>query len=156
MLLILLRHAEAVDRAADDAARQLTAKGIEQAARVAKYLRRKRLMPDRVVCSPVTRAKQTAVLVAEAVDRPLVLEPDLRPGMRPEHGLEIVSRNDGAEVLLLVGHEPDLSGLASLILGAARPEMLRLRKASITGIELARAQAGGGELQFLVPVRLMG
>ena len=156
MLLILLRHAEAVDRAAEDASRQLTAKGIEQAARVAKYLRRKKLVPDRVVCSPVTRAKQTAVLVAEAVDRPIELDGELRPGMGADQGLAVIERHSPAEVLLLVGHEPDLSGLAAVLLGSQRPEMLRLRKASITGIELGRPVRGGGELQFLVPVRLMG
>jgi phosphohistidine phosphatase len=155
MLLILLRHAEAVDRAADDASRQLTAKGIDQAARVAKYLRRKQLLPDLVVCSPVTRAKQTAVLVAEAVDRPLELDADLRPGMAPDAGLGVLARHETDGILLVVGHEPDLSGLASVLLGSDRAGMLHLRKASITGIELARAARGCGELQFLVPVRLM-
>ena len=156
MLLILLRHAEAVDRSAADASRQLTAKGIDQAARVAKYLRRKKLLPDLVVSSPVTRAKQTAILVAEAVDRPLELEAGLQPGMSPDQGLAIVQAHAAAAVLLLVGHEPDLGGLAAALLGSPREAILRLRKGSITGIELDRPARGAGELQFLVPVRLMG
>ncbi len=156
MFLILLRHAEAVDSAASDAGRQLTAKGVDQAARVARYLRRKKLMPDLVVSSPVTRAKQTAVLVAEAIECPLALEPDLRPGMDPARGIGIIGSYPEAATLLLVGHEPDLSGFVSALLGCPRPEMMRLRKASITGIELPRPALGAGELQFMVPVRLMG
>jgi len=155
MLLLLLRHAEAVDHATDDASRQLTHKGVDQAARVAKYLRRKKLIPDRVLTSPVTRAKQTAVLVAEAVDRPLSLEPDLRPGMRPEQALALLAAEPGLETVLLVGHEPDLGRLAAALLGAADGHVFRLRKASLTGIELARPEIGRGELQFLVPARLM-
>ena len=155
MLLILLRHAEAVERAATDSARPLTPKGVEQAARVARFLRRGKLQPNVVLSSPAVRAKQTEVLVAEVLDREVVLDVALKPGMSPQAACEVIEKWSDAATVLFVGHEPDLSALAAHLLGLSSPEVLRIRKASLTGIELPHPTAGAGELQFFLPVRLM-
>src|SRR5574340_47521 len=72
--LILWRHAEAADGATDHA-RELTAKGIKQAEKVAAFLHRH--LPDdaRILVSPATRAQQTA---AALTTRFTLLKPDAR------------------------------------------------------------------------------
>jgi len=55
----------------------LTPVGREQAARAAVFLRA-RFAPARIVSSPMTRAHQTAEIIAAALALPIELEPDLR------------------------------------------------------------------------------
>ncbi len=65
MLLYLLRHAEAEPYRADDFSRKLTDKGERQARLVGAFLDEKGLKPDLILSSPVLRARQTAIIVAE-------------------------------------------------------------------------------------------
>ena len=59
--LILLRHAHAESAGAgeDDAGRPLSATGREEAQAAGKWLREHGIHPDRVLCSPTTRTRQT-------------------------------------------------------------------------------------------------
>ena len=60
MLLYLLRHAIAEDRAESDSARELTPKGLDQARSIAIKFSQRSPQVDRVICSPYARAQQTA------------------------------------------------------------------------------------------------
>jgi len=76
MRILVIRHAEAVPPALpllEDP--PLSLAGRAQAARLVGFLRRRKL--DRVVCSPMRRAVETATPAAKALGVPLVLEPDL-------------------------------------------------------------------------------
>jgi phosphohistidine phosphatase SixA len=55
----------------------------------------------------------------------------------------------------LVGHEPDFSETISAMLGLKDAAALKVRKASLTGVELLDFRAERGQLHFLVPARLM-
>ena len=57
--------------------------------------------------------------------------------------------------VMIVGHEPDFSLLATHLLGLGDGSRLRIRKASLTHIELPAFAPGSGVLQFSVPCRLM-
>lgn len=65
MQLSLLRHADAVENAVSEAARELTAKGVEQARRVGTFGRQHGLVPELILSSPYRRAEQTARIFAE-------------------------------------------------------------------------------------------
>ncbi|MFZ4681242.1 MAG: phosphohistidine phosphatase SixA [Terrimicrobiaceae bacterium] len=156
MIVYFLRHADAEPDAGNDFDRKLTPKGLEQAAKVGKFLVRNGLLPEAIVSSPVVRARQTA----EAVEKKLgqasvVIGSWLACGMTPETCLTELSVHAGTNSLLLVGHEPDFSDTIAALLGLANPDALNIRKASLTGIELSGFAAGAGRLQLLVPVRLM-
>jgi phosphohistidine phosphatase SixA len=57
---------------------------------------------------------------------------------------------------MLVGHQPDLGGLAAALLGMPSVHPLRVRKALLIGIDASGGLAtGAGTLQFFIPVRLM-
>ena len=84
MLIYLLRHAEAEMLAASDQARRLTPKGDEQALRVGKFCQRQGIEPAVILSSPVTRAVQTAKLVAKSLSEAELVEvPWAECGMDP-------------------------------------------------------------------------
>jgi phosphohistidine phosphatase len=111
MELILWRHADAEDGVPDEA-RKLTKKGLKQADRMARWLR-KRLPDDAVVLvSPARRARETA----EALGRSLEVVPDLGTSADPQFVLKAAGwpGRDGAVVV--VGHQPTLGQTAALVL----------------------------------------
>ncbi|MBE2180410.1 MAG: phosphohistidine phosphatase SixA [Chthoniobacterales bacterium] len=157
MQLHLLRHAEAESFAPSDAARTLTAKGTEQARRVGRYCGKHGLVPQVILTSPVTRALQTAKLVAGQLDGVELTEvPWAACGMDPLEALAEIKAYAEFDSVMLVGHQPDLGLLAASLLGLPRAAALRVRKALLVGIELeGNCSAGAGVLQFFLPVQLM-
>ena len=111
MDLILWRHAEA-EPGEDDLDRRLTSKGIKQAARVAAWLERH--LPDtcRILVSPARRAQQTA----QALGRKFKTVQDLGPGASVASVLAAANWPDSRESVLIVGHQPTLGEVASLLL----------------------------------------
>ena len=120
MDLILWRHAEAVgeNEAEDDLARALTAKGERQAERMAEWLNRRMAHSTRVLASPAIRCQQTA----KALGRKVRTIADLAPGGSVETVLRAARWPDAAEPVLIVGHQPTLGYVASLVVtGSAQP-----------------------------------
>jgi phosphohistidine phosphatase len=156
MVAYFLRHADAEPRTSSDHERKLTPKGLEQAEKVGKFLVRCGLLPEIILTSPLVRARQTAKIVAEKMGDAEVTQVDwLECGMTAETCLMELKARQGAPSVLLVGHEPDFSETIAAILGVGDSAAIKVRKAALTGIELLNFQAGQGELNFLVPVRLM-
>jgi phosphohistidine phosphatase len=157
MLLYLLRHAEAEVLAASDAARRLTPKGEAQAVKVGRYCGTHGLAPAVVLTSPVTRARQTAGLVAGVLDDAELVEvPWAACGMDPWKAMDELAAYKKFPAVMLVGHQPDLGGLAAALLGLGDVRVLRVRKALLVGIDVSHGlSTGAGVLQFFVPVKLM-
>jgi len=154
MILSFLRHAEAEPSAESDFERRLTTRGLAQAAKAGKFLRRAGLVPDVILTSPVVRALQTARIVANQLDRAPIESSWLACGMKTETLLRELFPHLEKSAVLLVGHEPDFSEAIGALLGAA-PQAIRIRKASLTALELQEAKPASAELQFLIPARLM-
>ncbi|HEY1366007.1 MAG TPA: histidine phosphatase family protein [Gaiellaceae bacterium] len=120
MDLYLVRHAIADDRDParwpDDSVRPLTADGIERFRRAARGLRTLVPTVDAVLSSGFTRAWQTAELLHEEAGWPAPSECEaLEAGRAPADAVDVLrDRNESS--LALVGHEPHLSLLASLLL----------------------------------------
>lgn len=156
MIVYFLRHADAEPDAARDFDRKLTPKGLEQAEKAGKFLVRFGLIPSLILASPVVRARQTAKIVSQRLgDADLVEERWLACGMSPESCLRELSAYVQNESVMLVGHEPDFSETIAALVGMSNPGHLNIRKASLTAIDLPSLAAGAGQLQFLVPSRLM-
>lgn len=156
MLLYLLRHAEAVDHAPSDAVRELTEKGIAQAKKVGKFCIKNNFLPAIILTSPLKRAEQTARIVAKEIKTAeFIVVPALSAGMQPETALDELRAYARFSSLMLVGHEPDFSLLASHLLGISLRESLRLRKASLTAMNLTAMRPGGAVLDFTIPPKLM-
>jgi phosphohistidine phosphatase len=156
MIVSFLRHAEAEPDAGRDFDRKLTVKGLEQAEKVGKFLVRYGLIPDRILTSPVVRARQTARLVARQLGDPVLTEePWLACGMAPATCLTELATHSSDSHLMLVGHEPDFSDTIAHLLGLTNADALHIRKASLTTLDLPELRAGAGRLEYLVPARLM-
>lgn len=119
--LLLLRHAKSspIDPAGRDFDRSLNDRGKKEAELIADFIRRQNIPIDLIVCSPAVRAKQTMELIL-ATDR---LAPEVRFDRRiydasPTQLLEVISGvEDERRCLLIVGHNPGIEELLTLLLG---------------------------------------
>ena len=119
-----MRHAKSSwgEPSLADFERPLNERGLKAAPLVGRFMRRQRLRPDLILCSPAERARQTARLVAEAAGLNAPLRYDERIyEATPARLAEVISQvEDAADELLLVGHNPGLEGLLELLAGESR------------------------------------
>lgn len=117
MDLILWRHAQA-EVGEPDEGRALTPFGRKQAARMAAWL--DRILPSgcRILSSPAVRAVQTA----EALGRKFKIVPELGPGATAQEVLRVSGWPDARTPVLLVGHQPWLGQLSSLLISGSEQD----------------------------------
>ena len=155
MQLYLLRHADADTQAEADEERRLSAKGIEQARRVARFCEAHEISASIVLTSPVRRAHETALIVSEHLRSELLVAPWLACGMSPETATVELAVFRSETSVLIVGHEPDFSGLVAHLLGVPSNSHIHIRKASLTSLEVMSLRPAGARLDFSLPCRLM-
>lgn len=148
MRLVVMRHADAGEadprRWPDDRDRPLTDAGRREHARVAEALRRMGLRFDRILTSPLVRARETADITARPFgDRPAP-EPTNLLGDRadPATILAGLSRVK-AGTLLCVGHEPTLSGLVAALISRDGSGRIEMAKGGVALIECPDPPAPG-------------
>jgi phosphohistidine phosphatase len=128
MDLILWRHAEAEDADGEiaDLERRLTRRGEKQAKRVARWLLAHLPPRRRVLVSPAMRTRQTADALGTAYE----IEPRVSPGATAREVLLAAGLPKNKEAVLVVGHQPCLGEVASLLL-AGTEDGLSVRKGAI-------------------------
>lgn len=124
MLLLLMRHAEAAPLGSGhtDETRPLTRWGHSQVKLIGDELRRRSVEVKAVVTSPYMRARQTGNLLAEHLEVPVVESSPIlgSRGIAPK--IEpLVEQYVSSKCLVLVGHQPDMSLLATALCGASVP-----------------------------------
>jgi phosphohistidine phosphatase len=113
--LILLRHAHAEPPMPGQADLDLSSVGLGEAEEAARWLRAQSLLPDRVLCSPARRTRETLdVVLAGNVDIDCRLEQAIYEAT-PGTLAGLVEANADIERLLLVGHNPGLEQLVALM-----------------------------------------
>ncbi|MDB6111567.1 MAG: phosphohistidine phosphatase SixA [Pedosphaera sp.] len=138
MDLFILRHAIAEAKTPTkrkpDSERRLTPEGEKKMCRIAKGMKTAGLEFDLILSSPYVRAKQTAQIVANIfkMQNALELSPQLAPPGNPRKLIDElnVARTRHRSVLL-VGHEPYLSRLISLLLSGDTSLMINLKKGGL-------------------------
>lgn len=152
MELMLVRHADAEpgDGYADDALRPLTRKGSKMQEQVAMALRKLRRRPSRVFTSPRLRAVQTAEITAHILGVP---EPEEMTVLEGGYGVdELVAKLSGCgedDLVMCVGHEPDMGQWAGHLLAGNQGMGIRFKKSAVLGMSFAGALAvGAGELLY--------
>lgn len=144
MNLYLLRHAIAEEAAENqpDSERALTEKGRRKLQGVLSGLQTLELRVDYIFSSPYLRAHQTAELAASAFGLPperLVETGHLSPLGFADLLIEKINREyPGAENILLVGHEPSLSQLISILLGGEPGLPITMKKAGVCKLSTDR------------------
>jgi phosphohistidine phosphatase len=119
--VFLVRHAEAVDEtlALRDPYRHLTSRGRQQARSLGDRLRWHDCIPTKIWTSPLVRAVQTAELVAVglACSTEVEIIVDLSPDGNARQIQQAVRALPEDAAVMLVGHEPSLSAIGSLLIG---------------------------------------
>lgn len=153
--LLLVRHgvaeepSEASAAGRSDAARELTPDGRRRFRKAARGLSRALAGLNRVASSPLLRARQTAVLLGKAFDVEPEYLPALAPGGEARAVLAWLGRKSGT--IALVGHEPDLSRFAGLLLCGSARSLLELRKGGACLIRCSdKPGPGRGTLLWLL------
>ena len=160
MHLYLLRHGDAVDLVtggyARDADRRLSEAGQAEVRAVTAGLERLGLKLDLLLSSPLTRAWQTAEIVAESL--PLARGPVACPALVPDGDLaDALAATRGAGRVMLVGHLPLLGEMIGWLLWGDPSLGIAPRTAGLCRIDLDdRARPGEGELRWFLPPRLAG
>ncbi len=138
-MLYLLRHGIAVPHGSpefEDDDRPLTPRGRRRTRQVAFGLEMLKVRPDRIVTSPLPRARQTAEIVADVLKMPERLESDeaLRAGVETASVIDWV-RSRSEETLMVVGHNPWISELVErLTAGSSSSAFVELRKAGVAAL----------------------
>lgn len=142
--LVVLRHAKAAwPDGVPDQQRPLASRGRADASAVGRWLREHLVPVDVVVCSPALRVEQTWELVAAELGYP----PELRVDPRMYGGgvddlLDLIRQlPDTATTALLVGHNPEVSGLTSELSG----EDVDLSTAAIALLSASQPWSAAGE-----------
>jgi phosphohistidine phosphatase len=146
--LWLLRHADAEPHGTrSDAERQLTERGKRQAHVAGLALARIGVAFGAILASPKARARETAELalaqMSDSQRELLELNALLAGGVQAREALELLDGMGYPGPLLLVGHEPDLSGMVGELTGGR----VDLKKG---GLAVVRLGAGGAELVLLL------
>lgn len=162
MNLYLLRHGIAVDRGSGtlrDDERPLTREGIEKMTAAARSFPGLIGKIDRILTSPLVRAKETAMIAAKEcrAAKKIQIVNDLVPGTPIDRVYTLLNDHRKEGNIMLVGHEPDLSMLASALVGAGS-SAIELKKGALCAISVNGAVANGsGTLVFLFqPKHLRG
>lgn len=161
MRVFILRHGIAAPPSPgkSDESRALTLVGKKRMRRAALGMKALGLKFDRVFSSPLIRCRQTAAAVVEAlgIASETTPTPVLSPETKSPDLLKLIAQLPATSAVLLVGHEPSLSGFASfLVTGRDRGLALELKKGGLCRIDFSgKPRGGGGTLVFHLPPRTL-
>ncbi len=156
MNLVLVRHAIAAARDAvqwpDDAVRPLTPAGERRFRKAAKGLMRLVPTVDLVLASPFARAWRTAGILHQEAGWPEPTpEEGIEAGRSPAEGMEVVRAHLDTRTVALVGHEPNLSELGSMLLaGSATRVAFDFKKGGAACLFLETGRPGKALLRWFV------
>lgn len=148
--VLVMRHAKSDwdSSPGSDFDRPLAKRGERDAPRMGRWLREQALIPDRVVSSPAVRARQTCLLVCEALaikKRQIHWEPEIYAA-EVTTLLNVLARcPEKTQRLLLVGHNPGLEDLVAYLAagtGALPTRGKLMPTGAVVGIRLPESWAG--------------
>ena len=111
MQLLLLRHAKAAHQSGPDFERPLSEFGQQQAQKIADWLDKAELIPDRILLSAATRTCQT---LQPWLKRHPEVEPTICEslyGATPGEILGLIDEDQSSKLVLVVAHNPGLEYL---------------------------------------------
>ena len=155
MDLFILRHGKAGQSSdnAGDSTRNLTKAGRSEIRKATRWMKKKNLRFDGIATSPLARAYQTAEIVAKSLDLKGRLEvwDELAPGGDSDTICYHASQAGKDASVILVGHEPDLSGLIGRIINGGETASLVITKGGLAKIRnFSFNGKPSGELQWLL------
>ena len=148
MQLWLIRHGECDASSADPAGPALTLGGLADVEAMATRLAGMESRPRRLFCSPLLRARQSAVPFAALWD----LAPEIAEWLVPESEVSKLFseiRSIGEDSLALVGHMPSLGLLLAALIWGLPLRQASLPRAGVAFLEVSAWEPGGGRLEWM-------
>jgi phosphohistidine phosphatase len=159
MEIYILRHGIAVERGTPgykkDSDRPLTKEGEDKMDQIAEAMLGMELKFDLILSSPYIRAAKTAQIVAVALDEEVTFTDALLPDGSP---LDLIAEinDEKPQRLLLVGHEPDLSHLISVLVTGGSDAAIELKKGGLCKLTSEKLTFGQcATLNWLLTPRLL-
>ena len=117
---MLLRHAKSdwSSPGAHDFSRPLSARGNAAARLMGGYIAHHRLVPDRILCSPSTRTRETLDAMALPDVDDIVFDNRLYAAAAETILTVIADKGESAKKLMVIGHNPGLHEVAKLLIAA--------------------------------------
>jgi len=165
MILYIIRHAIAVEAAefeGEDSQRPLTGKGRRKMEAIAQALKELEVQLDLILASPYLRTEQTARILAKGFklkEEQVVLSDQLAPAGHPEHLIAEINEKYGElQHLAIVGHEPYLVSLVSVLISGDPNTSILLKKGGVCRLYIENLHYGRcGTLEWLMgPGQLVG
>ena len=163
MNLYILRHGIAAEAGAasihKDSERPLTDEGERKVRKVARAMQALEISLDLLLSSPYLRARQTAEIVADVFHarNKLELSDALTPGGDARTVIRRIAEGEPApKDVLLVGHEPYLSELISMLLSGNSDLPIVMKKAGLCKLSAESLHHRRcASLEWLLPPKLM-
>ena len=140
MNLYIIRHAIAVDEGTpeygDDSQRPLTDKGRKKMRQIAKGLRALGVGFDLILSSPYVRANETAEILADVfkMKKKIEFSEHLIPMGNPDLLIAEMNEKYSVDSIALVGHEPQLTHLISLLVAKNAGVDMTLKKGGVCSL----------------------
>ena len=156
MQLLLVRHGIAEDRETwaprDDDSRPLTEGGKRKLKEAAKGLQALVPKVDLLASSPLTRAMQTAMILARVYGRAEPLKVDaLIPGQHPPAFAAWLRTQVTRKTVAVVGHEPALGTIISWLAASIEQSFVELGKGGACLLDLGeRIDAGAAMIEWVL------
>ena len=155
--LFIVRHAIAYEhdplRWPDDAERPLTMEGEVSFRKAVRGLAKLTDPPSVVLASPYVRAWRTAEILTEEAGWPAPEPFKALEANRDAQGvLDELNDVQSDPSIALVGHEPMLSELISMLVGGANVE---LKKGAVARLNAHALTRGGATLRWLLPPKVL-
>jgi len=137
MNLYIIRHGIAVEPGTpgyeDDSQRPLTEKGVKKMNSVAGGLQAFDVRLDMILSSPYLRARQTAEILAEVfkMEDRLAISESLVPAGLPDQVIGEINEKYSVDSLAIVGHEPSLCSLISVLLTGSTDVSINMKKGGV-------------------------
>lgn len=161
MLVYLIRHGKAGSPPGeyhDDDLRLLTEEGKQETTRLATIWKKMGIEFDKLISSPLLRARQTAEIIAQVYDWNYeITERESMGHMFSVDGvISMLDTFPGKKKVALVGHNPDLSTLAAAFVKGTMTPCVDFKESAIMGINfLGAPSVGNGALLFYMPPEIL-
>lgn len=163
MKIYVLRHGDAAehgDPRYKENDRPLTAKGIQRTKQLAHVLREMEISLDLILSSPLTRARETAEIIARGIkdqDNMRFSEHLAPSGSMEELVHQVNTVRPMPKNVMLVGHEPYLSGFISLLCTGGPGLPMVFKKGALCRLDVEVLTCGKcAQLDWLLQPRVIG
>ncbi len=116
--IYIIRHAKAEKggKGLDDFSRKITPKGKKQCKELGAYIKKNKIKPDLILCSPAKRCRQTLDGIQKSFEKADIVYDEKIYEANPKNLLRMLQYiDDKYENVILIGHNPSILTLSAAL-----------------------------------------